>query len=141
MHSLKLVEAREEPVGTGQRSGNGGQSLDATGRDQALRAAAVRAVVSHDELPVIEYQEGPLLPLDIPRMAIIDKPGLYAVIYLGDLRDMLAEVSDMIAPPGRSGWCPRDRGEVMTRRGLRRLTDENDGSGAQVVHPVSRPIS
>lgn len=27
--------------------------------------------------------------LDIPRMAIIDRPGLHAVIYLGSLGDML----------------------------------------------------
>lgn len=97
LHSLKLVEAREEPVGTGQTFRQWWESLDATGRNEFLRVAAVRAVVSHDELPAIEHQEGPLMPLDIPRMAIIDKPGLYAVIYLGNLRDMLAEVSDMIA--------------------------------------------
>jgi hypothetical protein len=29
-----------------------------------------------------------LTPLDVPRMAIIDKPNLYAVIYLGGLGDM-----------------------------------------------------
>ena len=41
-------------------------------------------------MPPIEEQAGPVTTLDIPRMAIITDPGLYAVVYLGSLGDMLA---------------------------------------------------
>ena len=34
-----------------------------------------------------------MTPLDIPRMAIITDTGLYAVVYLGSLGDMLESAS------------------------------------------------
>jgi DNA invertase Pin-like site-specific DNA recombinase len=97
LHALKPVKARVEPVATGQTFRQRWESLDATGRNEFLRSHGVRAVVSRDELPPIEHQEGPLTPLDIPRMAIIDQPKLHAVIYLGNLGDLVRRASSLIA--------------------------------------------
>jgi hypothetical protein len=48
-------------------------------------------------MPPIEPQEGPMTPLDIPRMAIITDPGMYAVVYLGSLGDALRRAGHLIA--------------------------------------------
>lgn len=95
LHALKPVKARVEPVRTAVTFRQRWASLDATGRNEYLRANGVRAVVSRDEMPPIERQEGPLTPLEIPRMAIIDRPELYAVIYLGNLGEMLRRASSI----------------------------------------------
>jgi hypothetical protein len=48
-------------------------------------------------VPPIEYQAGPMAALDIPRTALIDRPDLYAVIYLGSLGEMLRLASALSA--------------------------------------------
>ena len=95
--ALKPVKDRVEPIRTGQTFRQKWESLDAPGRNEFLRAAAVRAVVSRDGMPPIEDQAGPMTLLDIPRMAIISDTDLYAVIYLGSLGDMLRRASDLAA--------------------------------------------
>jgi hypothetical protein len=95
--ALKPVEARMEPIRTGQTFRRKWESLDAQGRNEFLRAAAVRAVVSRDRLPPIEDQAGPMTSLDIPRKAIITDTGLHAVVYLGSLGDMLRRANDLAA--------------------------------------------
>ncbi len=116
LHDLKPVKARVEPASTGQTFRQRWESLDATGRNEFLRGATVRAVVSREGMPPTEHQEGPVTPLDIPRMAIIDKPKLHAVIYLGSLGDMLHRASDRLqqlstsgpphaTPPQRRPWA------------------------------------
>ena len=97
LHSLEPVKALVEPVSTGQTFRQMWASLDDAGRNEYLRANAVRAVVSHDELPAIEPYEGPLTAADIPRMAIIDQPKLHVVIYLENLGEMLRRASSMSA--------------------------------------------
>jgi site-specific DNA recombinase len=94
LYTLKPVAARVEPVSTRQTFRQRWETLDAAGINELLRGATVRAVVSRNRLPLIEHQEEPLTPLDIPRMAIIDKPKLHAVIYLGSLGNMLDRASD-----------------------------------------------
>lgn len=91
--ALEPVQARVEPIRTGQTFRQKWESLDAPGRNEFLRTAAVRAVVSRDGMPPIEDQEGPMRPLDVPRMAIITDTGLYAVVYLGSLGDLLDPAS------------------------------------------------
>lgn len=91
--ALESVEARMEPIRTGQTFRQKWESLDAPGRNEFLRTAAVRAIVSRDEMPPIEDQTGPMTPLDIPRMAIITDTGLHAVVYLGSLGDLLDRAS------------------------------------------------
>ena len=86
-----------EPIRTGQTFRRKWESLDAQGRNEFLRAAAVRAVVSRDRLPPIEDQAGPMTSLDIPRKAIITDTGLHAVVYLGSLGDMLRRANDLTA--------------------------------------------
>jgi DNA invertase Pin-like site-specific DNA recombinase len=97
LHSRKHAETRVEPVRTGMTFRQKWVSLNAPGRSEFLRGAKVRVVVSRDELPQIEHQEGPLTPLGIPRTAIIDRPRLHAVIYLGSLGDMLSRAKGMSA--------------------------------------------
>jgi hypothetical protein len=82
---------------TGQTFRQRRESLDAAGWNQFLRSNGVRAVVSREKLPQVERQAGPMVSLDIPRTAIIDRPRLYAVIYLGSLGDMLRQAGDMAA--------------------------------------------
>jgi site-specific DNA recombinase len=95
LHSFTPVQTREEPVSTGQTFRQRWESLDASGQNGFLRENKVRAVVSREGLPPIEHQEGPLTPLDIPRTAIIERPGLYAVVYLGSLGDMVRSASSV----------------------------------------------
>jgi hypothetical protein len=95
LHSLTPVQDREEPVRTGQTFRQRWESLDASGRNGFLRKTKVRAVVSRDELPPIKHEAGPVIRLDIPRTAITDRPGLYAVVYLGNLGDMQRRASSM----------------------------------------------
>lgn len=97
LHALTLVHPRVEPVGTGQTFRQRWESFEAAARKEFLRASDVRVVVSRDSMPAIEHQDRPLTTLDIPRMAIIDKPGLYAVIYLGSLGDTVRQAGDMAA--------------------------------------------
>jgi site-specific DNA recombinase len=98
LHALKPLEARVEPLGTGQTFRQRWESLDPSGRNGFLRENKVRAVVSREKLPPIEDQEGSLTPSDIPRTAIVARPGLYAVVYLGSLSDMVGRASSMAAP-------------------------------------------
>lgn len=93
LHSLKPVTAPLEPVKTGVTFRRKWEALDNSGRNELLRSAGVRAVVSREDLPAIEHQEGPLAPLEVPRVAIVDKPGLHAAIYLGCLSDMLSRAT------------------------------------------------
>jgi hypothetical protein len=97
LHAIKPVKARMEPVRTGITFKQNWDSLDESGRNEFLRSHGVRAVVSRDEMPPIEYQEGPLTPLDIPRMAIIDQPKLHVVVYLGNLGGTVRRASAMAA--------------------------------------------
>jgi hypothetical protein len=90
LHSRKHAEARVEHIRTGMTFRQEWVSLNAAGRNEFLRTAKVRVVVSREELPQIEDQQGLLTFLGIPKTAIIDKPGLHAVIYLGRLGDMLS---------------------------------------------------
>jgi Recombinase zinc beta ribbon domain len=92
--ALKPVKDGVKPVKTGQTFRQKWETLDVTGRNEFLRAAAVRAVVSRDEMPPIENQAGPMTALDIPRFAIITDSSLHAVVYLGSLGDMLRRASD-----------------------------------------------
>jgi site-specific DNA recombinase len=89
LHALKPLEARVERVTTGQTFRQRWESLDTRGRNEFLRSAAVRAVVSRDGMPAVEPQEGPMTRLDIPRAAIITDPDLHVAVYLGSLSDML----------------------------------------------------
>src|SRR5215831_9642299 len=107
LHALKPVKALVVPVATGQTFRQRWESLDATGRNEFLRSATIRAVVSRDEMPVIEHQEGPLTPLDIPRTAMIDRPKLQAVIYLRSLGDMLRRADSLAATVHVSGMEAR----------------------------------
>lgn len=91
------VEARMEPTRTGHTFRQKWESLDAQGRNEFLRAAAIRAVVSRDGMPPIEKQAGPMTSVGIPRMAIITDTDLYAVVYLGSLSDMLRQASGLAA--------------------------------------------
>ncbi|HEY2488817.1 MAG TPA: recombinase family protein [Streptosporangiaceae bacterium] len=85
LHAIKPVEARVEAIATGVTFSQRWEALDAAGRNEFLRGATVRAVVRRDDMPTIERQEGPPTPTRIPRTAIIDQPGLHAVVYRGTL--------------------------------------------------------
>lgn len=94
--ALQAVEARIEPVRTGQTFRQKWlHELDQAGRNEFLRSNGVRAIVSREGLPAIEHQEGPQRPTEMPRTAVIDQSGLYAVIYLGSLSEMLCRASVM----------------------------------------------
>lgn len=93
--ALKPVKADVTPVRTGQTFRQTWETLDVNGRNEFLRTAAVRAVVSRDTMPPIENQAGPVTTLDIPRMAIITDTSLHAVVYLGSLGDMLAATAEV----------------------------------------------
>ena len=95
--ALKPVKADVTPVRSGQTFRQTWETLDVNGRNEFLRTAAVRAVVSRDTMPPIENQAGPVTTLDIPRMAIITDTSLHAVVYLGSLGDMLHRASDPAA--------------------------------------------
>ena len=103
LHALTPVETRVEPARTGQTFRKRWESLDAAGRNEFLRSNKVRAVVSRDDMPPIEHQAGPLTATDVPRLAIIDRPGLHAVIYLGSLGDMVRRASALSATPPGTG--------------------------------------
>jgi DNA invertase Pin-like site-specific DNA recombinase len=92
LHALKPVECIE-PVKMGLTFRRKWETLDASGRNEFLRGAKVRAVVSRDELPRVDHQEGPLTLLDTPRVAVINEPGLHVVINLGSLGGMLSLAS------------------------------------------------
>ena len=91
--ALEPVEAGVEPIRTGQTFRQKWESLDAPGRNEFLRTAAVRALVSRDGMPPIEDQSGPMTPLDVPKTAIITDTGLYTMVYLGSLGDLLDRAS------------------------------------------------
>jgi hypothetical protein len=90
LHSRKQAKARVEPIRTGMTFRQKWVSLRDSERNKFLRSARVRVVVGRDELPRIEPQDGQPTLLGIPRTAIIDRPKLHAVIYLGSLDDMLS---------------------------------------------------
>jgi DNA invertase Pin-like site-specific DNA recombinase len=97
LHNLKPVQARMEPRSTGQTFRQRWESLDVSGRNEFLRSNTVRALVSREAMPPIERQDGPLTPLETPRMAIIDQPELHAVVYLGTLGGLLGRADCMAA--------------------------------------------
>lgn len=93
--ALDPIPARLEYDETDQTFREWWELNDQAARNAFLREQGVRAVVSPDRLPSIEYQEGPLTALDITKMAIIDRPGMHVVIYLGNLGDLLRRASDL----------------------------------------------
>jgi DNA invertase Pin-like site-specific DNA recombinase len=90
LHALNYVKAGMKPVKTGVTFRRKWEALGDSGRNEFLRLAGVRAAVSRTELPLIEPEQGPLTALEVPRLTIIDRPDLCAVIYLGGLGDMLS---------------------------------------------------
>jgi site-specific DNA recombinase len=93
--ALEPVPARTEPVKTGKTFRQHWGSLGTVQRNEFLRSAGVTAVASKETLPPFPDVSGPMTPLDIPRTAIITEDGLYAMVDLGNLREMLARVDDL----------------------------------------------
>lgn len=89
LHSLTPVEARLKTVKTGQTFQQRWGSLDSGGRNEFLRSAGVRAIVSRDEMPSLDVLPGPLTPGEIPRYVTITRDDLYAIVHLGGLTDLL----------------------------------------------------
>jgi DNA invertase Pin-like site-specific DNA recombinase len=93
--TLEPVPARLEYDDTDQTFRDWWELNDLTARNAFLREHGIRVVVHRDRLPPIEYEDGPLTALDITRMAIIDRPGMHIVIYLGNLGDLLKRANDL----------------------------------------------
>jgi site-specific DNA recombinase len=93
--ALEPVPARTQPVKTGKTFRQHWESLGTVQRNEFLRSAGVTAVASKETLPPFPDASGPMTPLDIPRTAIITEDGLYAMVDLGNLRDMLARVDNL----------------------------------------------
>lgn len=93
--SLEPEPSRVEPVRTGKTLRKRLEELDVPGRNQFMQSAGVRAVAHKDDLPPIDVQPGPLVADEIPRMVIIDEDDLHAVVYLGNLRNMLARADEL----------------------------------------------
>ena len=87
--SLEPEPARVKSVRTGKTLRARWEELDVPGRNQFLQSVGVRAVAHKEDMPPIDVQPGPLVADEIPRMAIIMADGLSAVVYLGNLRDIL----------------------------------------------------
>jgi site-specific DNA recombinase len=92
---LEPEPARLEYDSTGMTFRQWWEQNDQATRNAFLRDRGVRAVVHPDTVPSIEHQAGPMTALDITRMAIIDRPGLYVVIYLGSLGELLRRAGDL----------------------------------------------
>jgi site-specific DNA recombinase len=95
--SLEPEPARMESVRTGKTLRQRLEELDVPGRNQFLQNAGVRAVAYKEDMPPLdlEFSQGDLTGVDIPRTAIIMQDGLNAVVYLGKLRDMLARADEL----------------------------------------------
>jgi site-specific DNA recombinase len=89
LHALELAEAELGSAGSGQTFRQQWESLDGTGRNEILRRAAIRALVSRDALPGTADREGPSVQFGHPRTVIIDRPDLHAVIDFGCLGERL----------------------------------------------------
>jgi site-specific DNA recombinase len=87
LHSLKPVEA----VTTGQTFRQRWETLDATGRNEFLRALGVRADVRRDQMPPLGSSSRPVLQRS---MAVIDKPRMKCMIHFGNLGDLPRRASD-----------------------------------------------
>jgi site-specific DNA recombinase len=92
---LEPERARVEPVKTGKTFRQHWDSLGTVQRNEFLRSAGVRVVAHKEAFPPIdiEFASGDMTGLDIPHTAIIMEDGLNAVVYLGNLRNMLARAS------------------------------------------------
>ncbi len=68
---------------------------DVTARNAFLREHGVRVVVARGKFPPVEPQEGAMTALDVTRMAILERPGMNLVVYLGSLGDLLRCAIDL----------------------------------------------
>lgn len=96
--SLEPEPARVEPVRTGKTLRARWEELDVPGRNQFLQNAGVRAVAHKTDMPPLEMEftrGGDMTGLDIPRTEIVTEDGLHVVVYLGNLRDMLARADEL----------------------------------------------
>jgi site-specific DNA recombinase len=87
--ALTPVEARIEPIRTGQTFRQRWESLDGAGRNEFLRSAGVKAIVSRDEMPPLDMPGGPMTRGGVPRSAIITHDDFYAVVHVSGLADLL----------------------------------------------------
>jgi site-specific DNA recombinase len=94
---LEPERARVEPIKTGRTFRQHWESLGTVQRNEFLRTAGVRVVAHKTDMPPLEmeFAHGDMTGLDIPRTAIIMEDGLNAVVYLGNLRNMLAHADDL----------------------------------------------
>jgi site-specific DNA recombinase len=91
--ALEPEPATVKPVRTGKTLRKRLEELDVPGRNQFLQLAGIRAVAHKDDMPPVELEftrDWDMTGLDIPNHAIIVEDGLRAVVYLGNLRNMLA---------------------------------------------------
>jgi site-specific DNA recombinase len=96
--ALEPEPARVEPVKTGKTFRQHWESLGTVQRNEFLRSAGIRVVAHRDDLPPIEFGEPAPIPTDLNELArfeLVLEDGLNAVIYLGNLRDMLARADDL----------------------------------------------
>lgn len=93
LHARQIADAAAQPAKIGLTFRQKWDALDAAGRNEFLRSAKVRVVVSRSELPPVDHQDQPPAPHGIPSMVIVDKPELHAVIYLGSLADLLSPLT------------------------------------------------
>lgn len=90
---MEPVAASVRTVKTGKKFRDHWESLGTVQRNELLRSAGVRVVAHKDDMPPVELEfskDWDLTGLDIPNHAIIVEDGLRAVVYLGNLRKMLA---------------------------------------------------
>jgi site-specific DNA recombinase len=87
LHSLKPVKASTKPVKTGKTFRQHWESLGTVQRSEFLRQQNVKVVVSRNALPVDELALA--RPDMILSVSAIERPGLGAVLYLGNLGELL----------------------------------------------------
>lgn len=94
---LEPVAASIEPMKTGKTFRQHWESLGTVQRNEFLRSAGIRVLAHKDDMPPLEmeFRQGDMTGLDIPRTAIIMEDGLHVVIDLGNLRDILARADDL----------------------------------------------
>jgi DNA invertase Pin-like site-specific DNA recombinase len=90
LHAIPREEDRLEESETGETYRQKWDGMTVVQRSEFLRNNSVRAVVSRDALPPVDFEAR---PVGRRTMAIIDQPGMHAVIYLGNLGDLLARAS------------------------------------------------
>jgi site-specific DNA recombinase len=93
--TLDYIPARLEYDDTDQTFRDWWELNDQPARNAFLREHGVRAIVTRHALPPIEYPDTPLTGLDMARMAIIERPGMYVVVHLGNLGDLLRRAGDL----------------------------------------------